>query len=63
MLAILKNAEKRGEVNLGKIRPRVISLPADLLRYELLTTHEPISETTITEIVDDVFMPLIRLCR
>jgi AcrR family transcriptional regulator len=59
MAAILKNAEKRGEVNLGKIRPRVISLPADLLRYELLTTHEPISETTIIEIVDDIFIPLI----
>ncbi len=62
MVAILKNAEKRGEVNLGKIRPRVISLPADLLRYEVLTTHEPISETTITEIVDDIFMPLIHSC-
>jgi AcrR family transcriptional regulator len=57
---ILKNAELRGEVNLGKISPRVISLPADLLRYEVLITQEPISDHTITEIVDDIFLPLVQ---
>jgi AcrR family transcriptional regulator len=61
MMTILKNAELRGEVKLEKISPRVISLPADLLRYELLTTHEPVSDATITEIVDDIFMPLVRV--
>lgn len=57
---ILKNAELRGEVNLEKISPRVISLPADLLRYEIFITHAPISDNTIVEIVDDIFMPLIQ---
>lgn len=59
MMTILKNAEMRGEVKLEKISPRVITLPVDLLRYELLTTHEPLSDKTISEIVDDIFMPLV----
>jgi len=60
MTTILKNAEMRGEVKLEKISLRIISLPLDLLRYELLTTHEPVSDKIIHEIVDDIFMPLIR---
>jgi AcrR family transcriptional regulator len=60
MMTILKNADTRGEVKLDTISPRVISLPADLLRYEILTTLEPISDTTIDEIVDDIFLPLVR---
>jgi AcrR family transcriptional regulator len=60
MLTILKNAEKRGEVKLNKIKPRIITLPMDLFRYEMVITQEPISEETLTEIVDDIFMPLVR---
>lgn len=59
MVTILKKAERRGEVSLERISPRIISLPIDLLRYEILTTHEPISDKTINEIVDDIFMPLV----
>ena len=57
---ILKNAELREEVNLEKISTRVISLSADLLRYEILITQELISDKAIVEIVDDIFMPLVR---
>ncbi|ACL16231.1 TetR/AcrR family transcriptional regulator [Methanosphaerula palustris] len=60
MMTILKNADTRGEVKLDTISPRVISLPAVLLQYEILTTHEPIADTTIDEIVDDIFLPLVR---
>jgi AcrR family transcriptional regulator len=60
MRQILKNAESRGEVNnVEKINPRILSLPADLMRYELLTTHEPMSDETVAEIVDDIFLPLV----
>ncbi|MBP2133285.1 AcrR family transcriptional regulator [Methanomicrobium sp. W14] len=59
MVAILKNAELRGEINLEKISPRVISLPFDLLRYEILLTQEPISDETVAEIIDDIFLPLL----
>ncbi|NOU80994.1 TetR family transcriptional regulator [Paenibacillus sp. LMG 31459] len=61
MRTILENAEKRGEVRLDRIPDRVIMLPADLFRYELLTTHEPVSDETITGIIDDIFLPLVRI--
>jgi hypothetical protein len=60
MKMILKNAELRGEINLKKINPRIISLPIDLIRYDVLTTHEPISDKMLNEIIDDIFLPLIR---
>lgn len=58
MAAIMKNAEKRGEIHLEKLSPRIVSLPVDLLQYDLFTKQE-VSDRTITEIVDDIFMPLI----
>lgn len=59
MTEILKNAELRGEIRLEKLTPRIISLPLDLLQYELITKLEPISDEVIAEIVDNVFIPLI----
>ncbi|QKS45817.1 TetR/AcrR family transcriptional regulator [Paenibacillus cellulosilyticus] len=58
--SILENAEKRGEVtNVQAIRPRALSVPVDLIRYEFLTTHEPISDQAIEEIVDEIFLPIV----
>lgn len=59
MTAIMKNAEKRGEIHLEKLSPRIISLPVDLLQYDLVTKQE-VSDRTIAEIVDDIFMPLVQ---
>lgn len=59
MKAILKNAELRGEVNLKKLSPRIITLPFDLLQYEVITKQGPVSDAAIAEIVDDIFMPII----
>ncbi|WP_446898211.1 TetR/AcrR family transcriptional regulator [Clostridium sp. LBM24168] len=59
MMEILKNAELRGEVCLEKLSHRIISLPLDLLQYELITKLEPVSDEAIAEIVDDIFMPLV----
>jgi Transcriptional regulator len=58
MTAIMRNAEKRGEIRLEKLSPRIISLPLNLLQYELITKQE-VSDTAITEIVDGIFMPLV----
>ncbi len=60
MTTILRNAEARGEINLQKISPRVAQLPFDLFRFELITSYKPVSDQAISEIVDDIFMPLIR---
>ena len=60
MMAILKNAEARNEIVLEKINSRIITLPLDLLRYEIITVQEPIPDKTIIEIVDEIFMPLVK---
>ena len=63
IMEILKNAELRGEVSIQKLSIRVISLPVDLLRYELITKQEPISDEAIAEIIDDIFLPLVLLIK
>lgn len=60
MTTILERAAERGEVRLEGITPRVTSLATDLVRHELLLTHAPVPESTIVEIVDDIFLPLVR---
>lgn len=58
MAGLVARAVERGEVDAAP-RPRVLSVPVTLLRNELLMTREPVSEATLTEIVDDVFLPLL----
>ena len=60
MTAILKNAELRGEVCLEKLSPYIISLPINLLTFEIISKMGAISDTIVTEIVDDVFIPLVQ---
>ncbi len=38
----------------------VASLPTDLYRHQIFLTRTPPTEGIITEIVDDVFLPLVR---
>jgi AcrR family transcriptional regulator len=59
MITVLENAVERGEIATADLPARVVTLPIDLLRYQLLLTREPIDETTLTEITDDVFLPLV----
>jgi len=54
--AILKQAAERGETR-DDIPPRVAALPFDLLRSTLLLS--PGDSRAITEIVDQVFLPLV----
>lgn len=56
MAAILKQAAERGETR-DDIPPRVAALPFDLLRSTLLLS--PGDSRAITEIVDQVFLPLV----
>lgn len=57
MEKIVQRAVSRGELA-APPPPRVVTLPADLLRHELLMTMTAVSPQTIREIVDDVFLPL-----
>ncbi|WP_235733914.1 TetR/AcrR family transcriptional regulator [Mycolicibacterium austroafricanum] len=57
MEKIVERAVLRGE--LAAMPPaRVVSLPADLLRHELLMTMTAVPPQTILGIVDDIFLPL-----
>ncbi|MEV1070024.1 TetR/AcrR family transcriptional regulator [Streptomyces sp. NPDC050263] len=59
MTTVLKRAAERGEIASAELSPRVITLPANLLRHEMLLTRHPISDQVLTEIVDEVFLPLV----
>ena len=61
MEVIVARAMARGELGPRTPPARVISLPVDLLRHELLMTLEPVAPEVITAIVDEVFLPLARV--
>jgi AcrR family transcriptional regulator len=58
---IIQRAVARGEVQPGQVSGRVARLPVDLFRHELLMTLRPVADGVIEEIVDDIFLPLVRL--
>ncbi|MDN3358809.1 TetR/AcrR family transcriptional regulator [Actinomadura sp. DC4] len=60
MGTILKRAAERGEIRTAAVGRRVATLPIDLMRHEILLSVGPIPENAMTEIVDAVFLPLIR---
>ncbi|MFE6720389.1 TetR/AcrR family transcriptional regulator [Streptomyces albidoflavus] len=53
-------AAARGEISAEGLSERVKSLPFDLLRHEILTTYAPVPDQVLEEIVDTVFLPLVR---
>jgi Transcriptional regulator len=59
MMVILKRAKERGEISSLTASKRILSLPIDLLRSELLITFGAVSDETVKEIVDQVFLPLV----
>jgi AcrR family transcriptional regulator len=62
-LEIYRRAHERGEIDLDRIPPVVLSMPFDLMRHDMLMTFKPIPEERVLEIVDDLFMPLIAVSR
>jgi AcrR family transcriptional regulator len=58
---VIERAVARGEIRAGQISDRVARVPVDLFRYELTMTLKPVAEEVIEEIVDTVFLPLVRL--
>ncbi len=59
MQTILGRAIDRGEIAPARLTPRIVSLPTDLARHEILMTFAPLSDEAIREIVDEVFLPLV----
>lgn len=56
---VVRRAAERGEIPTADLPRRVLTLPVDLLRHEVLLSREPITEVALEEIVDDVFLPLV----
>ncbi|GAA0258234.1 TetR/AcrR family transcriptional regulator [Actinomadura nitritigenes] len=63
MSVILRRAADRGEVAPGAVSPRLARMPADLVRHEMLLTDRPVPDEVLTEIVDELFLPLVRARR
>lgn len=62
MMTILGRAVARGEARPDALRPRVATVPVVLLRQEYLMNPDvSISEEVLTELVDQVFLPMVRL--
>jgi hypothetical protein len=55
MQTILGRAIDRGEIAAARLIPRIVSLPTDLARHEILMTFERLLDEAIKEIVDGVF--------
>ncbi|MFI1181603.1 TetR/AcrR family transcriptional regulator [Streptomyces sp. NPDC020799] len=56
---LLERAVERGEVEPWILGSRRVTVATDLLRNEFLLFGAPVDDHTITEIVDDVYLPLI----
>jgi AcrR family transcriptional regulator len=60
---VVNRAVERGEVDPARLTPRIIDLPFDLFRNEMLMTLKPIPDHVLRQIVDDIFIPLIQPTR
>lgn len=62
MSQIIRRAVDRGEVDPDRLSERIIRLPADLLRLEGIMAARPLSAESAEEVVDTMFLPLVRSC-
>jgi len=60
MGTVIRRAVDRGEITDVAIAPRILAVPFDLFRNEALMTLKALPTETIVEIVDTIFLPLVR---
>jgi AcrR family transcriptional regulator len=56
---VIERAISRGEVDPARLTPRIMSLPSDLWRHEVIMTLKPVPDHVLRQIVDDIFIPLV----
>ena len=61
MQEILRQCVQRGEVRADRLTPRIAALPINLLYHDLLITQTPVTDEGTQEIVDTIFLPLVRV--
>ena len=59
MQTVLDRAVPRGEINPGRLSPRIASLPVDLVRHDLIMSRAALPDEALIEIVDELFLPLL----
>jgi AcrR family transcriptional regulator len=57
---MVRRAVERGELPAEPASDRIVDLPFDLFRHEMLMTMKPADDAAIVEIVEDVWLPLLR---
>lgn len=55
----VNRAVERGEIDPARLTPRIIDLPFDLFRHEMMMTLKPVPDHVLRQIVDDIFIPLV----
>ena len=56
---VVNRAVERGEIDPDRLTPRIIDLPFDLFRHEMMMTLKPVPDHVLRQIVDDIFIPLV----
>ena len=56
---VVNRAVERGEADPARLTPRIIALPFDLFRNEMMMTLKPVPDHVLRQIVDDIFIPLV----
>jgi AcrR family transcriptional regulator len=56
---VINRAVERGEVDPARLTPRIINLPFDLFRNEMMMTLTLVPDHVLRQIVDDIFIPLV----
>jgi AcrR family transcriptional regulator len=56
---VVNRAVERGEADPARLTPRIIDLPFDLFRNEMVLTLKPVPDHVLRQIVDDIFIPLV----
>jgi AcrR family transcriptional regulator len=60
MRILLRRAGERGEIDPAAVPPRVVRLPLDINRHEILITGRPPTDEAIAEMVDQIVLPVLR---
>jgi AcrR family transcriptional regulator len=58
-----QRAHDRGEIDLDRIPAAVLRMPFDLVRHDLFMDLKPLEPARIRSIVDELFLPLVRVTR
>src|ERR1700722_5694371 len=54
---VVNRAVERGEADPARLSPRIVALPFDLFRNEMMMTLKPVPDHVLRQIVDDILIP------